>query len=137
MTHNRRLLRTIARFPNRPRAGVVMGAVAGLAVLLAPASDGRSIGALLAVAGVTGMLHGWGILTNWAGVWDQHQARERRRVARAREAPLSRTGIGRLVIELNRRDHPSFQAFTGMGTMVAGPALTVCGILIAIGVIRL
>jgi len=61
----------------------------GIGVALVPFTAERSMGILAIIGGVC-VLHGWGLLTDWGGVWTHHVAAERQRLERERQLPLSR-----------------------------------------------
>jgi hypothetical protein len=112
-----------------------MGAAFGAAVFLSRLTHGLSL-LVLSALGLTFLLHGWGLLTGWAGVWDRHVERERARVANAEDLPLARTGIGRAVISYNRSDHESSRGLMGLGALIAGIMFIVFGVLGAFSVIE-
>jgi hypothetical protein len=91
---------------------------------------------VLSALGMTFLLHGWGLLTSWAGVWDQHVERERARAAAAEKLPLGRTAVGRAATALDRSDHDSSRGLVGLSALIAGMMFIVLGLLGAFGVVE-
>jgi uncharacterized 2Fe-2S/4Fe-4S cluster protein (DUF4445 family) len=103
-----------------------------MGIALGPITAGRSMG-VLAIVGVVWVLHGWGLLTNWGGVWTHHVAAERQRLEQKRRLPLSRSGLGRLAIGVTRSDNDASRGLRAIGAMFAGALFLVTGVLLAVG----
>ncbi len=128
------LLLTLARLPSRRQGRVFLAVLGGGALLLNGPTHGRSLG-VLSFAGIVALLHGWGMLTNWGGIWDDHAEREGRHHHATGELPLGRTRAGRVIRDWNRQDDAASRGMAGAAAIIVGPAFIVLGILAAAGMI--
>ena len=126
---------TLARLPTTLAGRVAMGVVWAAAVVLASASDSRSLG-VMAPLGLIVLLHGWATLTNWGGTWDRVAEAERRRYDAGAAHPLGRSRAGRVARELNRHDDQVSRGLSGSMALIIGPLLIVLGVLALIGVFQ-
>jgi len=132
----KRLLLAAARAPVTRRGRLLLGVLAGCAFFTEGVTDGRSIGALLLVVGLIFTIHTWAWITDWDGIWSRFVTGERRRIERVPALALARTRPGRLIVELNRKDHPLNRGRAVIGLVVA-PIFVVVGVLALVGAVEL
>ncbi len=114
---------------------VLLGVVWGAAAVFAGATDSRSL-TLMAPVGLIILLNGWGMLTNWGGIWQRAADQERRRYEATEQLPLGRTRAGRFIREFKRNDDPASRGLQGAVAIIFGPAFIVLGLLAAVGIFR-
>lgn len=110
-----------------------MGVTWGAGLLLGGTTDGRSL-AVMAPLGLIVLLNGWGVLTNWGGIWDRAAQDEQRHYDAAEQLLLGQTKLGRLVRGWNRNDDQVSRGLGGAMAILIGPIFLVLGVLAGVGI---